>query len=211
MRLGYFGGTFDPPHRGHLAVALAAAQTFSLDRVLLAPTGRQPLKPTGSHAGFADRLAMVAELCREHVMLEPSALDAPRPDGRPNYTVETLAALRETLASTDELFLIIGADAFRELPHWREPQRLFQLTEFVVVSRPGLDLQSLIAQEFFAPFHDRIHLLTTVHEEVSATEIRACLEEHRDCSRWLTPGVLGYIHAHHLYEAQAVAHSPGLR
>src|ERR1700748_1150012 len=93
MRVALFGGSFDPPHHGHIAIATAAADAFELDTILFAPVGRQPLKSEGSPAGFADRLAMVELACRVDQRFAVSDLDAPRSDGAPNYTVETLAAL----------------------------------------------------------------------------------------------------------------------
>lgn len=100
MRLGYFGGSFDPPHRAHLLAAELARQQFSLDRVLLAPTGRQPFKTGGAQAPFADRLHMVGLLCEGHPGLEASAIDGPLPGGEPNYTVDTLRRLRASLPTS---------------------------------------------------------------------------------------------------------------
>ena len=100
MRIGYFGGSFDPPHLGHLAVARAARDRFALDRVLLAPTARQPLKPSGPIASFADRLHMTELLCAGQPGLEASAIDGPQPDNQPNYTVDTLRRLTAQLTPT---------------------------------------------------------------------------------------------------------------
>src|ERR1700733_6121612 len=102
MRVALFGGSFDPPHHGHIAIAKAAADAFALDRVLFAPVGYQPLKADGAIASFADRMTMTALALTDPATrnLKPatrnfllSNLDAPRPDGSPNYTVDTLAAL----------------------------------------------------------------------------------------------------------------------
>src|SRR3978361_2006331 len=108
MRIGYFGGTFDPPHRAHLRVARAAADAFALDRVLLAPTGVQPLKAEPAKASFEDRLAMTRLLCAEAPRLQASAIDGPLPDGSPNYTVDALSRLREQQPDA-ELFVLAGA------------------------------------------------------------------------------------------------------
>src|ERR1700734_1006739 len=101
MRVGFFGGSFDPPHLGHLAVARAAAQAFALDTVLLAPTAHQPLKPHGADAPFEDRLAMVRLLCAGQPGLEASELEAPTEAISPNYTIDTLRALRAELHAND--------------------------------------------------------------------------------------------------------------
>ncbi|HEY4356531.1 MAG TPA: nicotinate (nicotinamide) nucleotide adenylyltransferase [Acidobacteriaceae bacterium] len=206
MRIGFFGGTFDPPHLGHLAVAQAALRTYALDRILIAPTGHQPLKPHSPIASFADRLAMVELLCREANGLQASAIDRPQPDGAPNFTIDTLARLRAGLdsngspdASPDvSLFMIVGADAFLDLRRWREPDKLLEAAEWIVVSRPGaaLDLAPL---KLTATQRARVYLLDTVHVPVSATEVRAQLQAHHDVSGLLPPEVSAYIRAHHLY------------
>ncbi len=204
MRIGFFGGSFDPPHLGHLAVAQAAADSFSLDRVLFVPTARQPLKPDGATAPYQDRLAMVSLLCDLQPIditphFEPSALDAPLVDGAPNYTVDTLTRLRDALPPTDSLFAIIGADAFIGLPTWRSPQTLLALAEWIVVSRPNVPLYQPDTL-FLAPDQvRRIHCLEGIHEQASATIIRARLLAGSDCSGLLPPSILNYIRDHHLY------------
>ena len=136
MRVALFGGTFDPIHRGHLALASAAASAFALDRVLFAPVGRQPLKAESPAATFADRLEItrLAVASAASPRFAVSSIDAPRPDGAPNYTVDTLAALaREAPAAT--LFVLTGADSFLSLRNWHSPDRLLELAEWIVVSR----------------------------------------------------------------------------
>jgi nicotinate-nucleotide adenylyltransferase len=202
MRLGYFGGTFDPPHLGHLAVAQAAADAFALDRVLMVPTGVQPLRPVSPLAPFADRLAMVALLCRQDPRLHAAALEAPRQPPVPNYTVDTLQQLLadETAA---ELFVIVGADAFHSLPLWRSPDRLLSMAQWIVVTRPrltALELPPLTPQQ-----RERVHLLQTLDNPASASAVRAALAS-RDPARaaglasLLAPAVLAYIREHSLYE-----------
>ncbi len=204
MRIGFFGGSFDPPHWGHLAVGRAAADAFSLDRILFAPTAHQPLKPNGPYASFADRLAMVALLCalqQETVLphFEPSSLDAPLPDGSPNYTIDTLLTLRNRCATSDIVFIIVGADAFLDLQRWKSPDTLLDLAEWIVVSRPGVSLQQM-RHPHLTPWQlSRVHLLEHVHESASATEVRALLSAGSDCSDLLPGSILSYIRTHHLY------------
>lgn len=199
MRVGYFGGSFDPPHRGHLAVALAARDAFALDRVLLAPTGRQPLKPDAHAAPFADRLAMVQRLCEGEPQLAASALDGPRHDGGANYTIDALHQLRAQAEPGAQLFVIVGADAFVDLPRWRDPAALLSTAEWIVVSRPGFSAEQLRAVPL--PEHDagRVHLLEGVEVPVSATDVRSKLLAREDCGDRLTAAVWAYIEAHHLY------------
>ena len=148
MRIAFFGGSFDPPHLGHLRIALTASERLGLDQVLLAPVGRQPLK---SHepAPFADRLAMLSLLTAPYPELAASPVDAPCPD-LPNYTVDTLARLRPTLPADAELFFLAGADSFLTLPHWRRPEALLVpaaagglLTGWILAGRPGFPFASL--------------------------------------------------------------------
>jgi nicotinate-nucleotide adenylyltransferase len=198
MRVALFGGTFDPPHHGHIAIATAAADVFDLERVLFAPVGRQPLKPDGVPASFADRLAMVELACKVDPRFVVSDLDAPRDDGAPNYTVKTLAALKEALPD-DRLFSLVGADSFLDLPRWHEYKRLLEFAEWIVVSRPGFPLANLAGLNLTPRERGRVHLLQTVHEDVAATNLRERLEAGDLCADVLDPAVSAYIQAHHLY------------
>ena len=199
MRVGYFGGSFDPPHRGHLLVACAARDTFALDRVLLAPTGRQPLKPDGAAASFVDRLQMTSLLCAEERALEASNLDAPQVDDLPNYTADTLRRLRLALPGEASLFAIVGADAFLGLPQWHEAAALFFLAEWIVVSRPGVEEERLRALPLTPAQWARTHLLGEVEDPTSATDLRARLRSGQNCAELLPFPVLAYIREHGLY------------
>ena len=197
MRVALFGGSFDPPHHGHIAIATAAADVFDLDNVFFAPVGRQPLKPEGVPATFADRLAMVKLACATDPRFAVSDLDAPRTDGTPNYTVYTLATLHEAMPDA-RLFNLVGADSFLVLPRWHEPERLLELAEWIVVSRPGFPLANLSALGLTPYQRGRVHLLQTVHEDVAATNLRERLEAGDQCADVLDPVVFAYIQAHHL-------------
>lgn len=198
MRIALFGGSFDPPHRGHFSIATAAADTFHLDTILFAPTGRQPLKPGQTPAPFADRLAMTALLCAPDQRFHVSPIDAPHPDGQPNYTVNTLAELKRSMPDAT-LFNIVGADSFLDLPRWREPHRLLELAEWIVVSRPGFSLDDLSSLGLTEQQRARVHLLQTVHQDISATGLRQRLRAGDPCTDLLPPTVAEYIQSHHLY------------
>lgn len=203
MRVGFFGGTFDPPHRGHLTVVRAAAKAFDLGCVLLAPVAAQPLKPDNPEASFEDRLRMVELLCEGSAGLEASAVDGPREDGKRNYTIETLRRLRRTLPDATELFTIVGMDSFLTLRQWRDPEALLQMAEWIVVSRPQIFLSSWDSLDLTAGQRARVHLLEGIAEPVSATMVRARLHAGEDCAELLPASILGYIRAHHLYGAGA--------
>jgi nicotinate-nucleotide adenylyltransferase len=199
MRVGLFGGSFDPPHRAHLAAARAARERFELDRVLLAPAGVQPLKPEGAQASFQDRLRMVELLCEGSPGLEASVIDAPRADGRPNYTIDSVRKLRSEVPEASELFVIVGADAFVEIRRWKDPEDLLREARWIIVSRPGFDLTLLDSLGLTSEQRGQIEVLGDLAEPVSATEVRERLREHESASQLVPPRVLEYIQAHHLY------------
>ena len=200
-RIALFGGSFDPPHRGHFAIASAAADRFALDEVLFAPAGRQPLKQEGAVAPFLDRLAMVTLGCSADRRFTPSTLDAPREDGEPNYTIATLEAAALAYPEA-ELFCLAGADSFHTLRHWREPQLLLAAAQWIVVSRPGYDLTDPEGMTLASEQRARIHRLDTVHEEAAATDLRSRLASGDPCADLLPAGVAGYIRAAGLYRSQ---------
>lgn len=145
MRIALFGGSFDPPHSGHIGIARAAVERLHLDRVLMAPVGRQPLKRDQAQSPYEDRMVMVQLACAGHPPLAASAIDAPRMDGRYNYTYDTLQHLRETLPSGDVLFCLVGADSLQTLHHWHRAADALMLAQWIVAARPGFTLDALEA------------------------------------------------------------------
>jgi nicotinate-nucleotide adenylyltransferase len=144
-RVAYFGGSFDPPHLGHLAVARAARAAFQLDAVLFAPVGVQPLKPEGSSASFEERVAMTKLAIAGETGFAVSLADAPKPDGQPNYTLETLLELRDELGDGSTLFLLMGADSFFSLGRWHRAAEVPFLAPLIVASRPGEPPNTLLS------------------------------------------------------------------
>ena len=209
MRLGYFGGSFDPPHCGHLAVAHAAAERFSLDCVWLAPTGRQPLKQHGAEASFADRLAMTRLLCGGDDRLLASEVDAPYLDATPNYTIDALVRVREQSPGA-ALFAIIGADALLDLPRWRESERLFDLANWIAVSRPGHSLSGPLPEALLRERErGRLRLLSDLDVPVTSTAIRQRVRHSSQLTgEQLPETVLSYIRLHRLYTDRQLAALP---
>lgn len=222
MRIAFFGGTFDPPHRGHLGIAQAAADRLRLDRILFGPVGNQPLKHDSSGASFADRVAMVKLAVAADARFVVSMIDAPRPDDRPNYTVDTIRQLKESLQPEDRLFCLVGADSFLSLQRWYRAAELLVACDFIVAGRPGFDFDNA-AQTLPRGLHisgetrhepglltlrvandagqsAALYFLPDLHEEISATEVRAALAEHLIYSDVLPQPVAEYIRAHHLYQ-----------
>lgn len=157
-RVGVFGGTFDPVHVGHLAIALAALESVPLDRVLFVPARRSPLKDRDPLASVADRVAMLEAAIAGEPRFALSRVELER-DGV-SYTVDTLEALR----SQGELFLILGSDALVDLARWRAPERIRELATILVAARPG------------APEPDPMHRargLDAPQLDISSRELRA--------------------------------------
>jgi nicotinate-nucleotide adenylyltransferase len=174
MNIGLFGGTFDPIHRGHLALARAARERCNLSRVLFVPADVPPHKQHQPLSAFAHRYAMIALATAQEKDFVLSLLEAPEefdPSGpgksktrvaKPNYTVDTAKRLKQTFKKADRLFLLIGIDAFADIANWHQPEALFRECEFVVASRPGYSLADVAnalpaslrpRQEVTRPFH----------------------------------------------------------
>lgn len=198
-RVALFGGSFDPPHRAHLAIARSAADAFELETVLFAPTGRQPLKPGGATASFEHRLAMVTLACALDPRFAVSNIDAPKPNGDSNYTIDSLVTLRRLMPRARP-YVLVGADSFLDLPRWHQPHRLLREAEWIVVSRPGSSIPDLSALSLSREESARVHLLETVHEDISATDLRRRLAAGDPCKGLIPEQVRAYIQASHLYQ-----------
>ncbi len=189
-----YGGSFDPVHLGHLAVAKAAAEKFPLERVYFVPADLQPLKAQQRVTNFYHRFAMLALALQDEARFVPSLLESPemvRASGATaSYTVDTIRRMRARLQNGTRLYFLIGMDAFQHIAKWRAPVELLRSAEFVVASRPGFPLsevaqalprelrpdeageRELLETGSLETHGAKIHLLPDVNEEVSATAIR---------------------------------------
>jgi len=188
MRLAIFGGTFDPIHNGHLAMAREAARRCALDRVLLIPAARPPHKSAGPHASYEDRLRMVELACAGEPRFEASQLEA---GTAKSYSIETIEKARSGLAPEDQLFFLIGADAFSEIESWHRWQEVVRAVEFIVVSRPH--------RQYSIPGGAKVHRLDDLEVPTSSSEIRRKIARG-DFQVDLPPAVLDYIRQRRLYE-----------
>jgi len=203
VSLGVMGGTFDPIHLGHLAVAEEAREVLDLDRILFVPAGRPPHKPAGEVTSMEHRLAMVELAIADNPAFELSRIEIDRPG--PSYTVDTLEALA---ATGDRITVILSAETFAELPTWHEPWRLFEAARVAVAPRwgyPAPDPDWLAAT--FPGREDRVSYLEGPRLGVSSTALRARVAAGRSI-RYLVPQpVAAYIAANNLYTARRNASS----
>ena len=204
-RIGILGGTFDPIHLGHLAIAEAARDRLDLDRVILIPAGRPWLKSGQEVSAPGHRLAMARLAIEDRPGLEMSPIEVDRPG--PTYTVDTLAELREELGSGVELYLVLGMDSVRELRRWRYPERLFDLCTVVAVSRPDSpDVSPAEIEDSFTAARGRTRMVRGPMLDISATDIRLRVAEGRSISDCVPPSVERYIRAHGLYLGDGGCH-----
>jgi nicotinate-nucleotide adenylyltransferase len=216
MNIGLFGGTFDPIHRGHLALAHAARERCGLSRILFVPANVPPHKQGQPLSAFPHRYAMIALATASVKSFEPSLLEAPadldsssgkekKRLANPNYTIDTVRQLKRSFKKADRLFLLIGIDAFADIAKWDQPEALFRECEFVVASlRPR--------KEVTLPFKKQaatgdlvlngvtIHLLDEVYQPISSTTIRQAAAAGKPLARFVDPAVADYIKKTGLYK-----------
>ena len=216
--VGLLGGTFNPIHNGHLAIARQARAALALDRVVFIPTGDPPHKPNERLASARDRYEMVRRAITSDPLLSISDVEVRRP-GK-SYTIDTIRLLQEEYGHGTRLFFLIGLDAFLEFPTWHDPETLLTLCSFVVLSRPGLSFQALSALplipripqasllELDAGRNARLDVsvgpqslicLRLPPSHVSASDIRARLAQGASTANLLPPVVESYILQHHIY------------
>jgi nicotinate-nucleotide adenylyltransferase len=198
--IGVFGGTFDPIHFAHLAVAQEAAETLGLERVLFVPAGQPPHKPDRKITSGADRLAMVELAIAGNARFAVDRLELDR--AGPSYTVDTLEALqaRSAAGAPSSLTLILSSEAFQELSTWREPRRILELACLAVAPREGYpSLSTSFMDQAFPEFRDRVTYLDGPRMRLSASELRTRAAAGRTL-RYLVPdAVAAYIDDHGLY------------
>ena len=195
---GVFGGTFDPIHLAHLAVAEAARDTFGLRRVLFIPAAQPPHKPGRDISAVEHRLAMVEAAVEGNPAFGVSRLEIDRPG--PSYTVDTLAALCET-APGDRLALILSAESYSEFGTWHEPHRILDLAALIVAPRVGYaDADPDLIAHQFPDARATVAFMDGPRIRLSASEIRQRAAEGRSV-RYLVPdAVAAYIGDHDLYQ-----------
>ncbi len=232
MNVALYGGSFDPVHNGHLAVARAAASHFNLKRVYFVPADIQPLKRNQEVTPYYQRFAMLSLALAGEKDFVPSLLEAPEVVQQTgelvSYSIDTVRRFKSSLKKSDRLFFLVGIDAFLSIAKWRSPVELLRECEFIVASRPGFSLAQVaeaLPEELRPPesvtrvfaknaalgdivHHGAVvHLLPETNEPVSATRVRAAAAAGKPLQRWVPVPVAEYIKKTGLYR---VAADPGL-
>ena len=205
MRLGLFGGTFDPIHLGHLILAEQCREACRLDRVWFVVAGAPPHK-RGDRTPVAHRLEMVRIAIAGQRAFEVSEIETSRPG--PHYSVDTLQAVHRERPE-DDLFFLIGADSLVDLPSWRDPAGIARLATIVVVNRPGMDEVDPTLLPSFGPGTKELQFVTIPPISIASKFLRQRLAERRTI-RYLVPrGVEAYIEAQDLYHGPTTS-EPGV-
>jgi nicotinate-nucleotide adenylyltransferase len=235
MNIGLFGGTFDPVHRGHLAMARVALDQCKLQRIHFVPANIPPHKQRQPLSPFIHRFAMLVLATAQEKAFVPSLLEAPEEGAapvrkdrqeKPNYTIDTIRRLKQSFKASDKLFVLIGMDAFADIAKWHQAEALFRECEFVVANRPGYSLADVAnalpaslrpRPEVTKPFHKHaatgdlvlkgatIHLLGDLHQPASATAIRQAAAAGKPLGRFVDAPVAEYIKKMGLYKSSLIA------
>ncbi|MFA5113444.1 MAG: nicotinate-nucleotide adenylyltransferase [Candidatus Margulisiibacteriota bacterium] len=190
-RIGIMGGTFNPVHKGHLALAMAAQAQYALDEVVFIPSGNPPHKAAGTVIDKKYRLAMVKLAIKGKKRWSVSRLEVDRPGL--SYAVDTFSALRQKYGQRAKLFYLMGLDSLNEIRGWKKPLELFTLCEFIVATRPGTRGRILLKET------DKVHWLK-LKEAVSASEVRRRLKAGKPVSKFVPARIAAYIKAKGLYQ-----------
>ena len=191
MRVCIFGGTFDPPHIGHLLIAQTVCEAENFDKILFMPANRPPHKKNIS--GVEDRLAMLNIAIEGNPNFEISDMEIKR--GGVSYTIDTLKALKPSIITEeDDLFYLIGSDSLLELSHWKEPREILKNCNVVVAIRPGFRPSDIPAWILH-----RIQFANIPRFEISSSNIRTRWRENKTIRYLVTLPVWEYINQNQLY------------
>jgi nicotinate-nucleotide adenylyltransferase len=195
-RIGILGGTFDPPHFGHLAMAEAALTQLALDKVLFAPAGVQPLKQEERSSTPEHRARMVELAIADDPRFALSRADLDRPG--PHYTVDLLAIIQQQYPNA-ALWFIMGEDSLGDLLRWRDPVRILRLARLAVLRRPGYEPDWPTLDRDLPELRARLDWLDHAELDISATDIRHRVQRGLSIASLVPAPVIDYLVAQHLY------------
>ncbi len=200
MRCGILGGTFNPVHRGHLAIAEEARKRLSLDEVIFVAAARPWMKDAGELAPIKDRLAMVRLALKSHPRFSLSTVDIDRPG--PSYAVDSVRDIQKLRGAQCELFFIMGMDSLAGLPAWRNGKGLLKACTLAVLARPGYPTKAALRtiEKAFPGASKKITLIEMTDIDISATEIRKRVAEGKPIARLVPNAVAEYIATRSLYK-----------
>lgn len=199
-RVGILGGSFDPPHAGHLMIAREAMERAGLDSVLFIPAGEQWLKEGQDVAPADHRLAMTRLLIGSDAAFAVSDMEITRPG--PTYTVDTLRELRETSPPGTEYYFILGEDSVADLPRWHNPQELVTLCRFIAMPRAGAEGRPDLtaACDAVPGLRERVTVLEDAPRmDVSSSSVRSMVKAGEDLSGLVPEQIVDYLTKHGLY------------
>ena len=199
--LGVLGGTFDPPHYGHLALAENARVQLRLDRVLFVPAGQPPHKPNQPTTPAHHRAAMVQAAIVDHPAFELSRVDLDRPG--PHYTVDMLALLGRAYPGADFYFLI-GSDSLVEFPTWRDSAGILRQAQLAVMRRPGWEVDLEALEKETPEIRERLAWLDTPYLQISGTDLRRRAREGLPLRYLIPPSVEAYVRERCLYQKEGL-------
>jgi nicotinate-nucleotide adenylyltransferase len=195
MKIGILGGTFDPPHNGHLTLARAAIEHLGLDEIIFVPANQNPLKDRRIFTKLADRVEMVKLLSSLDEKFAMSDVEITR--GGPSYMVDTVTEL--SFVEPAEYWVIMGADSLKTFEKWKNPFRLTRLARLAVAARPPIEAEKVLSL-VDAEYHDRIDLIPFEPMNVSSTEIRDRVLKNLPLGNTIPTKVLQYIQKQKLYK-----------
>lgn len=197
MKVGVLGGTFDPPHIGHLVAAEEARVQLDLERVMFVPAGTPPHKLDRCVTHVTHRVEMIMRAVSSNPHFFVSLVDVERPG--PSYTVDMLQVLRDRLESDTEIFFIMGMDSLIDLPNWHKPERLIELCRLAVVNRPGYNVNMSELGAVLPGIEPVIDYVSMPLIEVSSTDLADRVHRGQSIRYYVPAEVEAYIQAHRLY------------
>lgn len=198
-RLGILGGTFNPVHNGHIALAYAAREEYALDEIIFMPSGMPPHKALGNIIDKEHRFKMIKLAIKNIKYFSVSRLEMDR-EGY-SYAIDTFTDLKKKYKQDTKLFYIMGMDSINEILEWKKPLELFKLCEFIVGTRPHTKARTFRRLLKFPPLQkevDKIHIIE-LKEDISSSNIRKKLKENKTATKLVPKKVLGYINKNNLY------------